>query len=325
MEKITFRSNKRYTFETGLMLPIPDSYHCGYGKGENGDWRYIVPENYSLDDNHIEARPFSFAVSHTPAMQIPDSAMDYDIAVKTEGFAKFLVSQGAMDPSVRVATMINSPNCAFMYQNWVNKDDRTWNKVNGFLIAKKNIYQFHVYANYDEEISCDENTITEFLKIAEKWMKHVKMKGDEKTRSNSENVVKYTTVTPSDELYSHYGHLKRKAESFAGLGVQVVQNNGEEFQALDLVSLLEDNGNTGTNVYRKLTAAMAGDQFDLDQIALKMAQIFRVNESKFDFRHDDECDIRECLMDKKWKLSALRSFAWTIADLANREGKSIDD
>ena len=153
-----------------------------------------------------------------------------------------------------------------------------------------------------------------------------------RSRDSSENAMaapkpsgRYTSVTPSDELYSHYGKLKREADKFKGMGVQYVQNNGEEFQALDMVEILESNGKTGTNVYRKLKDSMKGDNYALDLMALRMSQVFRVNESAFVSRHDDEGDIHETLMDKKWKLSALRSFAWTLADLADREGKSIDD
>ena len=145
------------------------------------------------------------------------------------------------------------------------------------------------------------------------------------TASSKKTVGKYTAVMPSDELYSHYGKLKREADKFKGMGVRFVQNNGEEFQALDIIEILENNGHKSTNVYRKLKAAMSANSYDLDDLALKMSQVFRVNESVFNSRHDDEGDIHERLMDKKWKLSALRSFAWTLADLADREGKSIDD
>lgn len=143
--------------------------------------------------------------------------------------------------------------------------------------------------------------------------------------SSKKTVGRYTAVMPADELYSHYGKLKREADKFKGMGVRFVQNNGEEFQALDIIEILENNGHKSTNVYRKLKAAMSADSYDLDDLALKMSQVFRVNESVFNSRHDDEGDIHERLMDKKWKLSALRSFAWTLADLADREGKSIDD
>ncbi len=147
----------------------------------------------------------------------------------------------------------------------------------------------------------------------------------QQTTDGKKKAGRYTTVMPSDELYTHYGSLKREADKFKGMGIRLVQDNGEEFQALSMARVLETQGHTGTNVYRKLKAAMSADSYDLDRLALKISQLFRVNKAVYNSRHDDEGDIGECMMDKIWKLSALRSFAWTLADLADREGKSIDD
>ena len=148
---------------------------------------------------------------------------------------------------------------------------------------------------------------------------------DDSSETVQQSSERYTSVMPSDELYSHYGKLKREADKFKRMGARLVQNNGEEFQALDMIRILESNKKTRTNVYHKLSEAVKEDNYTLDEMALKFSQIFRVNESVFDRRHDVEGDIHETLLDKKWKLSALRSFAWTLADLADREGKSIDD
>ncbi len=135
----------------------------------------------------------------------------------------------------------------------------------------------------------------------------------------------YPVAYPADELYSHYGRLMQEENKFRGMGVHYVSENGEEFQAIKIRRLLYQKGLNKTKLYRKLKAAESVDSYTLDELALKMAQVFRVNESVFVSRHDDEGDIHECLMDKIWKLSALRSFAWTLAEMADREGKSIDD
>ena len=148
---------------------------------------------------------------------------------------------------------------------------------------------------------------------------------EEEAVQSKETVGKYTVVHPSDELYSHYGMLKREADRMKLMGGIHAQNNGEEFQALNILEILSQRGQKKKGIYRKLKAALSADNYDLDELAMTVSQIFRVNESVFNSRHDDEGDINSCLMDKKWKFSALRSFAWTLADLADREGKSIDD
>ena len=136
---------------------------------------------------------------------------------------------------------------------------------------------------------------------------------------------RYTEVDPAEELYSHYGKLKREHDKFASMGIRHVSNNGREHEAIPLTGLMERQGKTDNAVYRRLKAIESKGSYDLKDTALTMAQVFRVNESVFDSRHDDEGDIGVTMLEKKSQFSALRSFAWTLADLADREGKSIDD
>lgn len=136
---------------------------------------------------------------------------------------------------------------------------------------------------------------------------------------------RFSVITPDDEIYTHYGKLKREADKFKGMGVRYVQNNGREHEAIPLTGLMERQGNTNNAIYKKLKAIEAKDRYDLKDTALKIAQVFRVDKDVFNARHDDEGDIGVTMLDKKWKFSALRSFAWTLADLADREGKGIDD
>ncbi len=143
--------------------------------------------------------------------------------------------------------------------------------------------------------------------------------------SDAETVGKYSVVTPSDELYFHYGKLKRHEEKFTNMGVRYESNNGTEHEAIPLTRLMERQGKTDNPTYRKLKAIEANDHYDLKETALLIAQVFRVDQSVFNARHDDEGEIGVTLLDKKWKFSALRSFAWTLADLADREGRNIDD
>ena len=167
----------------------------------------------------------------------------------------------------------------------------------------------------------DEVVSTSFLSGDDEGNVHVEDVDDDSDVLDGEYPVAY----PADELYSHYGRLMQEENKFRGMGVHYVSENGEEFQAIEIRRLLYQKGLNKTKFYRKLKAAESVDSYTLDELALKMAQVFRVNESVFVFRHDDEGDIHECLIDKIWKLSALRSFAWTLAEMADREGKSIDD
>ena len=136
---------------------------------------------------------------------------------------------------------------------------------------------------------------------------------------------RYTRITPADEIYSHYGKLKREHDKFTNMGIRHESNNGTEHEAIPLTALMERQGKTNNDTYRTLKKIESGDRYDLKGLALKMAQVFRVDQSVFNSRHDDEGEIGVTMLDKKWKFSALRSFAWTLADMADREGKNIDD
>lgn len=179
MEKLSFSLKNKYNYETGIVLPIPDGYRCICGEGVNAGWCCIVPESFPVGGNHIDAKPFSFGVTLNPIIEIPESIMGEDIKTKVDIIVNLFVSRGVIDQSVEIRKTISSANCAFIFQNWINEDDKTFNKTNGFVIAGKNLYQFHAFANHNEEISCDDRTIEEFLKTVNEWMKNVSIENDE--------------------------------------------------------------------------------------------------------------------------------------------------
>ncbi len=174
----------------------------------------------------------------------------------------------------------------------------------------------------DKEIEISRNSVpakTEMIRIP---VGDTKAKEEARAANSTE---RYSKVMPSDEIYSHYGKLKREHDKFTNMGIRHESNNGREHEAIPLTGLMERQGKTDNSVYKKLKTIEKNDSYDLKETALKMAQVFRVEQSIFDGRHDDEGDIGVTMLDKKWKFSALRSFAWTLADMADREGKSIDD
>ena len=182
----------------------------------------------------------------------------------------------------------------------------------------------------DKEVETEAWAIPDNATVIKRPLGKTKVSGKSKANGNKPSKAsppksRFTVVTPGDEYYSHYGKLKREHEKFTGMGVQHVSNNGKEHEAIPLVALMERQGKTDSPVYKKLKQIEAKDQYNLKDTALRMAQVFRVEESKYDARHDDEGDISVTMLEKKWEFSALRSFAWTLADLADREGKSIDD
>ena len=167
-------SDSRYATANGkFKLPVPNGYHYSSGDGAgNENWFYIVPDNVPLDSNHIDAKPYSFAIATLPAGQVP-----FDMQ-KVEGYGKALIQVGALSGDTWVDTLILSSNCAFFYQCWTDTSEYMYHKLNGLLLDGSNAYQFHVFANYDAPIAADTGALHKFLETALSWMGKVSRIGD---------------------------------------------------------------------------------------------------------------------------------------------------
>lgn len=166
-------SDNRYATANGeFKLPVPNGYHYSSGDGAgNENWFYIVPDNVPLDSNHIDAKPFSFAITTL------SGKVSFDMQ-KVEGYGKALVQVGALSGATWVDTLILSSNCAFFYQCWTDTSEYMYHKLNGLLLDGSNAYQFHVFANYDAPIAADTGALHKFLETALSWMGKVSRIGD---------------------------------------------------------------------------------------------------------------------------------------------------
>ena len=175
LEKVTYHNKMFFRDIDSLSLPVPDGYHYGEdGSEENAGWAYIVPEDVSLSDNHYDARPFSFGVTVRPAGRWP---FEFE-ADKIAAFRNVFLSHGYLSSDVGVDDLVVSDHCAFLYQTWINDDDKTYIKVNGLLFAGNDIYQFHIMANHSEEIGGDEDFVDAFLELCRDWMRRVRFDED---------------------------------------------------------------------------------------------------------------------------------------------------
>ena len=172
MKKITYKGNNYTTAQGTFRLPVPDGYHYGSDSGSgNENWFYIVPENISLYDNHIDAKPFSFAVTTISLGQIP-----FDVQ-KTDGYKHALGKVGVLSSDSAVDALIISSNCAFFYQTWTGTDG-PYHKMNGVLFAGSDAYKFHIFANYDTPKANEDGALFEFMDMALSWMGKVTYIGD---------------------------------------------------------------------------------------------------------------------------------------------------
>ena len=131
------------------------------------------------------------------------------------------------------------------------------------------------------------------------------------TESVIEASLKYAFA--EDELHPHYNSMLG-ASGLGMLGVNVIVNStGTEYhfyQVDDYVS--EDASNKVKDAVSKLNDAKA-DSYKLADKAVEMRGLFHVSKAAFNEQHDRECELAEDLMHRAYMMSAIRSFAWTLA------------
>lgn len=150
--------------------------------------------------------------------------------------------------------------------------------------------------------------------------------GDEKTvYEYSEGSMKevynnrLNYAIPDKTLYPHYNSLLSTSGFGSFLGVRVVVNSSGteyEFIGLDLFAENDEFDENQRALYRRIIANDT-EGYSLDQKAKAMQKLFRVNKDVFDCHHDRECEIEHGYLHRAYMFSALRSFAWTLADLCH--------
>ena len=200
---LTFASKKMLQVGKDLQLPIPDGYKaCEEGTGVNAGWAYIIPQNVSLDANHIDAKPYSFGVVITSALKL-----QFDSA-KIEACKQMLLGEGALASGVTVDSVVLSNNGAFLYQNWTDTADPTYNKINGWLWYGEEMRQFHIYANHKSGIAYEQKTIQDFLAVGRAWMEQTqigKQTSDKKATTKDKDS---TTAKKPEKIYLHGCEIK---------------------------------------------------------------------------------------------------------------------
>lgn len=127
------------------------------------------------------------------------------------------------------------------------------------------------------------------------------------------------SATPERSLYPNYA--AKSSSPFSGFsGVTVVHNpTGTDYQ---LIKLGADKEEKDWPQYVRRVYKLVSHDYSLADTARGMIGLFHVDEEAFSMGHDRECELREGYMHKAYMMSALRSFAWTLAAYCEAEGKS---
>lgn len=94
-----------------------------------------------------------------------------------------------------------------------------------------------------------------------------------------------------------------------------------DYRAQDLRQLMRLHGSTKKKAYSMMTM-VDGLTYRLDETATKLAKVFRMDENLFDPYNDTEALIHECIFKDVRMLHALRSLAWIVEKITEKDGSS---
>ena len=161
--------------------------------------------------------------------------------------------------------------------------------------------------------------------------------GDEETQYtiNSDGSITEEIVntglchtTPDEALYPHYNSMLRsQGLGMLGLfGVNVVVNQtGTEYKFYNLEEDLDEDASDELKDAISQLKDTGASRYTLADRAKEMMPVFHVSPEVFDTAHDRESELQEGMMHRAYMMSALRSFAWTMAKYCDALSKKPAD
>ena len=132
----------------------------------------------------------------------------------------------------------------------------------------------------------------------------------------------FTEVEPDEELYPHYSSIKNNPLRF--FPGAVINATGTEFEFHRLDSAYDFESDDKQKQIQEI-CELNPSGYSLAEIAKEMIPVFRVDKEIFDPKHDRECELLNNYMRRAYMMSALRSFAWTLADYCEEHDTSPED
>lgn len=326
------------TIDPGIKISIPRGFHAETNQAVIGENRklVIVPESYSLSADPMEA-PVALSLSYF-LNSIPTRADLFD-----KYFEFFCEHSTAFSKDCDTYMYKNSDKAFTISQlQYVDGDaGDCYVKTVSMLFANDSVYGVHLIINYPEDEYDVELACWDIVHLSNAWLARIQVDGETvpeyPSRGSSASVKKSlpaeAKVTPASELYPHYAQLGNTSvpkSNFGGI-VIVTNSGGTEFESYPFSRFTEDTDDEFNDDFkavaeRVLSKDSCSKEFkELVVTATTYAALFRVNEDTFNSKDDRECDIRNLRMRRAYQLHVLRSFAWTLAEQASIQQKSMTD
>ena len=138
---------------------------------------------------------------------------------------------------------------------------------------------------------------------------------------------KLRSVDPSEKLYPHYASIKNNVFNF--FPGAIVNGSGTEFEFQKFGEMLNTWSSDPEYEARKPLLQKIYDLnpagYTLADTAKDMIKLFRVDKEAFVEGHDRESELIHGYMRRAYMMSAIRSFAWTLADYCKEHETTPED
>lgn len=306
-KKLSFKNKRTVTLDNKIVVPIPEGLQYSVDPLVIGNQRKLVavPVDYPISGDFMDA-PIGFSVQYL------DLKQKFELSRPIEVYKMWLLRIGTLfDAGAKIFEIDPKEGDVTFYQ--MNQSPNGDVTVSGLKWVGERAYYLHVH------FIGFEITNAEFLlSKGVDWFNKISTIGEKKDV--------FPMAIALEKNYPHYNSMfKTAGNSLPGLTV-VTNANGTEYEFIpfSVAAKNDETSETLRNVYNRIIDKDTG-KYCLIEAAKEMQPIFHVNKSAFDPKHDRECEIEQGLLHRAYMMSALRSFAWTIAAYCEEKEISAKD
>ena len=200
--------------------------------------------------------------------------------------------------------------------------------TNKYVIGKTIVWAdqlgcgMNIALNFEEEIADRLDIKIDAEQVIADWLNRIELPGKKLYFIPSESVIavnqdrisNFVCLPAPEILHEHFdlitsgGYTTQRDADFIGQPIR---------------GLMEKCGSSTEDAYKMMT--IDSDDYELDKTAIKLAQLFRLEESLFDPYTDQEALIRIGAFSDVRMLHALRSLSWIVSRYAKQEHCLLTD
>lgn len=316
---LTYHDHKSLKLDDGIILPVPDGFKGSTDQNLIGAPRMfsIVPEEYDDFSKAMEAR---IGIS---AVLMQGNVPDYTPAIRekvVELICDQFEQQNIFVPKVpRVIAQLTTKGIIF-YQKAFGMDTYKYLTAKAIMWSGQKGYIMSFIINLDDKVADHMDVAIDVQMIMSDWMNRIQLPGEKlyyipsEIETESDQIDNLIAPPTPELLHEHFDlitsnrYTTRRDADFVGQSVR---------------GLMEKCGTAKEKAYKQME--IKGDTYDLDKTALKLAQVFRMDESLFDENEDQEALIRLGAFSDVRMLHKLRSLSWMVSRYTKLGNHAISD